>query len=179
MERKYDYELKLRSESEMEQLIKTYEEKLEQNRDMCHVYGLGEPDNNHINYPDKLYVVRTEKATGEKISADISDCTYRTIYPLLTTYSIGKEERAELNKYLDLYTTFEELELYLREAQKENIPASTIADIFTPLTKYKTVKDIADFNAIETRGEKANVDDYIRIANKCCEHEKIMSNSKK
>lgn len=179
MNRKYDYELKLRSESEMEQLIKEYKKACEQNRDMCAMYYLGKPDNSHIKYPDKLYVVRTEKATGEKTSADISDCTYRTIYPLLTTYSIGKEEREELNKYLDLYTTYEELELYLREAQKENIPASTIADIFTSLTKYRTVKEIADFNAIETRGEKANVDDYIKTANKCCKHEKIMSNSKK
>ena len=179
MERKYDYELKLRSESEMNKLIEEYHEKILEIAETCRNHGLGTPDTSSIKYPEKLYVVRTEKATGEKSTADISDCTYRTIYPLLTSFNIGIDERKELYEYLNLYTTYEEMSLYLKEAQKENMKIGTIADIFTPLTKYSTVKSIADFNAMENRGEKANLDDYIRVADKCSEHAKLMLNSKK
>lgn len=173
--KQYTYQLKVRSEKEMELLERQYREQLEETRNYCQLYGVGEPNLSGVKYPDKLYVELTEIATGAKSSADISDCTCRTIYPLLTSFRPEGSALDELHEYLNTNMTYEELNLLLKAAQDDGIQPGTIADIFTPLDKYVEIKAIANFNAMRSRGERANTDDLIRTCGEMVELKKMMS----
>lgn len=173
--KQYTYQLKVRSEKEMELLERRYREQLEEIRDNCKRYGVGEPNLSGVKYPDKLYVERTEIATGTKSSANISDCTCRTIYPLLTSFRPEKSDIDELHKYLNTNMTYEELNLLLKAAQDDGIQLGTVADIFTPLTKYVEVKSIANYNAMKSRAEHCNLDDMVRVCDEMVELQKMMT----
>lgn len=175
---KYTYQLKVRSEKEMNALEQKYRESLEKARNYCKTYDLGEPNYSDIKYPDKLYVERTEIATGAKKSTDISNCTYHTFYPLLTSSRPEKSTLDELHEYLNTNMTYEELNLLLKAAQNDDIHPSTIADIFTPLDKYVEIKAIANFNAMKSRGERCNTNDLIRTCSDMVELQKIMSHKR-
>lgn len=175
MERQFTYQLKIRSEEELKILRRQYRELAEEIRKGRGPAGIGLDD---IKCPDELYVERREIATGAKQSADISDCTYLTIYPLLADFRAVSEQekfaRGKLYDYLNADMSYEELNLLLKAAQNDGMPTSTISDILTPLNKYVEIKAIADFNAMKSRGERCNTNDLVRISSERAELQKMM-----
>ncbi len=181
---KYLYQIRLRSNEELDKLIKEYQNENEKNADACKAYGLGVPETVG-KYPTRLVVDRYDLETKQMEEKQMDEVATETKYRLLFRFGNNStivefadggtpEEREEFKKEMNLNLTADEFVKIFRTADAEKIPKSAVDDCLTGLWRFNEANTIAKYNALKQGRTTATVEDCANVASELIELRKAL-----